>query len=179
MALGIWLHNWEAGCSVEGAQGRFEVLSAEERGAKHTRPLPKYYISWRGTAPPAGVGIDCKTVSDETEQSVFACPPAHSKSSRPGYRGGDGECHRGRPHRQDVQRLWRDIENVARGGEELIAVLECTGWIFTQGRCCPGTRRGPKYQVNEQMSCLWTEVHPAGKPINNGRGAGGQIQFTL
>ena len=67
VALGIWLHNSEAGCSAVGAQGRFEVLSAEQRGAKHTPPLPKYCISWRGTAPPAGVGIDCKTVSDKTE----------------------------------------------------------------------------------------------------------------
>ncbi len=49
VAVGIWYSNWEMGCEVLGIQGRFSVLSAEERCVQDEKALsqfPRYDVSW-------------------------------------------------------------------------------------------------------------------------------------
>jgi nitroreductase len=46
VALGIWCANWETGCEALGIQGRYAVLSPEERGIVGTPDLPRYDVSW-------------------------------------------------------------------------------------------------------------------------------------
>ena len=49
VAAGIWCANWELGCAALGIEGRFEVLSNEERGVGgpvDDGRLPRYEVSW-------------------------------------------------------------------------------------------------------------------------------------